>query len=229
MDSEDPPAEETHIEDLNLLRLSFGEVLQIQLVGESERFHVRLVGYLENRSIIVTTPIKNHKAVPVRAGQVIYVRMMVNGQACAFTSTILHLNRVPYLHMHIEYPHDLIINNIRKAIRVDVRVEGSVVNNSIGSRSKHVDCHLADISETGAHLVTPIRIGKTGDEIGLSLPVQIAEISRTLDITAIVRSRLKIKSEGKRREVHYGVEFLPGSEEQRIELIAFIYSNLTLG
>ena len=67
MDSEDPPAEETHIEDLNRLRLSFGEVLQIQLVGESERFHVRLVGYLENRSIIVTTPIKNHKAVPVRA------------------------------------------------------------------------------------------------------------------------------------------------------------------
>jgi len=214
-------------EDLNRLRLSFGEVLQVEFEGETLRYHVRLVGYLENRSIIVTVPIKNKRVVPVRVGQSVNIRMMINDRACAFSSTILHYYRLPYLHMHLDYPVDLVTNNIRKAVRIEIRVDGTVVNNSIGSRAKQVDCYLADISETGAHLVTPIRIGKSGDEISLVLKVEISGIKRTLGVAAILRGRLKQKPGADEREIHYGVEFLPGSDSLRIELIAFIYWNLS--
>ncbi|MFT7689235.1 MAG: hypothetical protein ACI9FB_004603, partial [Candidatus Azotimanducaceae bacterium] len=50
--------------ELNKLRLRFGDALQLQLVGEAERYHIRLIGYLENRSIIVTAPVKNRRLIP---------------------------------------------------------------------------------------------------------------------------------------------------------------------
>jgi len=219
---------EAESQELNKLRLRFGDALQLQFVGEAERFHVRLIGYLENRSIIVTAPVKNRRLIATRAGQSINVRMMVNDRACAFSTTIMQLYRLPYPHMHVDYPVELETNNVRKSVRVEIRVNAMVVNNSIGDRAKEVKCHLADISESGAHLVTPIRIGKSGDEITLSLELTIADITRTLEVPSILRGRLKVKGETEEREVHYGVEFLPLKDNKRIELIAFVYSKLSI-
>lgn len=214
--------------ELNRLRLRFGDAMQFQFVGEEPRFPVRLVGYLENRSIIVTTPILNRRLVSVRAGQAVNIRMMVNDRACAFVSNVIHNYRVPYPHLHMEYPKELVTNQLRKSVRVETRVDGRVINRTIGDRGKEIDCFLLDISETGAHLVTPIRIGKTGDEITLGLNLNIGGINRTLTIPAILRGRMKVKdSDPDVRKVHYGVEFLNLSDEERIELIAFVYSKLS--
>ena len=213
--------------ELNHLRLNFGATLQIQLAENPERYHVRLVGYLDGRSIITTLPVKERRLVALRTGQKLNVRMMVNDQACAFVTEVLHGYRAPYPHVHLKYPEDLVTNNVRKAARVETRVDGTLVNNSIGDRAKEIRCHLADISETGAHLVTPLRIGKTGDQIALSLQLRIGDILRVVNVKAILRGRLKNKGESGEREIHYGVEFLPLSEDQRIELIAFVYSKLS--
>tara|TARA_R110002072_G_scaffold89232_3_gene199843 strand:+ start:22985 stop:23695 length:711 start_codon:yes stop_codon:yes gene_type:complete len=213
--------------ELNRLRLRFGDALQLQFVGEDPRFTVRLVGYLENRSIIITTPIHNRRLVPVRVGQSVAVRMMVNDQACAFVTEVVQTYRVPYPHVHLDYPRELVTNKLRKAVRVETRVDGSVINRSIGERAKEIDCHLMDISESGAHLVTPIRIGKSGDEITLSLKLNIGGMHRTLTIPAILRGRMKVKDSDDERKVHYGVEFLALADDERIELIAFVYSKLS--
>lgn len=220
------PSDETSPE-LNSLRLRFGDTMQLQFVGEDPRFSVRLVGYLENRSIIITTPIYNRRLVAVRVGQSVTVRMMVNDRACAFITEVMHTYRVPYPHVHLAYPKELVTNQLRKAVRVETRVDGSVINRSIGDRGKEIGCHLLDISETGAHLVTPIRIGKSGDEITLALKLDIGGIQRKLSIPAILRGRMKIKEADESRKVHYGVEFLPLSDDDRIELIAFVYSKLS--
>lgn len=214
------------VTELNNLRLRFGDMLQLQLPEVAERFHVRLIGYLESRSIITTLPVKNQRIVPMRAGQKLNIRMMVNGQACAFVTEVLQIIKSPYPHAHLKYPSDLVTNNIRKAARVEARVDGAVINKSIGDRAKEIDCYLADISETGAHLVTPIRIGKTGDEIQLALKLMIRNIPRSLTIDAILRGRLKVRAKEKERAIHYGVEFTNLNDSQKIDLIAFVYSNL---
>jgi c-di-GMP-binding flagellar brake protein YcgR len=214
------------ITELNSLRLRFGDMLQLQLPEVAERFHVRLIGYLESRSIIITLPVKNQRAVPIRSGQKLNIRMMVNDQACAFVTEVLQIFKSPYPHAHLKYPSDLVTNNIRKAARVDVRVDGVVINQSIGERAKEVECYLADISETGAHLVTPLRIGKTGDEIRLNLELMIGKIPRTLIVDAILRGRLKARSKEKERAIHYGVEFINLIDNHKIDLIAFVYSKL---
>lgn len=213
--------------ELNRLRLRFGDALQLQFVGEDSRFTVRLVGYLENRSIIITTPIHNRQLVPVRSGQPVAVRMMVNEQACAFVTEVMHSYRVPYPHLHLEYPKELVTNKLRKAARVETHVDCTVINRSIGDRGKKIDCHLLDISESGAHLVTPIRIGKSGDEITLALKLAIGGMNRLVTIPAILRGRMKKKESESERQVHYGVEFLSLSDDERIELIAFVYFKLS--
>ena len=217
---------QTPVTELNNLRLQFGDMLQLQLVEQAERYHVRLIGYLENRSIITTLPVKNQRLVVMRPGQKLNIRMMVNDQACAFVTEVLHVYKSPYPHAHLQYPIDLITNNIRKAVRVETRVDGTVTNKSIGDRAKEIKCHLADISETGAHLVTPLRIGKTGDEVRLELSVTIGSIPRLLCIDAILRGRLKMKVKDDERTIHYGVEFLNLDDDLKIELIAFVYSQL---
>jgi c-di-GMP-binding flagellar brake protein YcgR len=221
--------------ELNNLRLKFGDALHVQFGADSERFRVRLIGYLEGRSIITTVPVKNNRLIPVRSGQVLNIRMMVNDRACAFVTEVLHIQRLPYPHIHVRYPSELITNNVRKAARVETRVDGALINNSIGDRGKEIACHLLDISETGAHLVAPMRIGKSGDEIGLSLQLNISGISRVLKVQSILRTRLKVKAKSyavvdesiAEREVHYGVEFLPLDDSERIALIAFVYFKLS--
>jgi len=232
-----PPAAPRPLElaELNNLRLKFGDALQLQFGGDPERFRVRLIGYLEGRSIITTVPVKNNRLIPVRPGQVLNIRMMVNDRACAFVTEVLHVQRLPYPHIHVRYPDELITNNVRKAARVETRVDGTLINNSIGDRGKEIPCHLLDISETGAHLVAPMRIGKSGDEIGLTLQLNISGIARSLKVPSILRTRLKIKTKADEmveesiadREVHYGVEFLPLKDNERIELIAFVYFKLS--
>ncbi len=103
-------------------------------------------------------------------------------------------------------------------------MEATVVNRSIGDRARKIECYLADISETGAHLVTPIRIGKTGDSIDLVLSLNIGGMKRILNVPSILRRRLKAKTASDEREVHYGVEFLPLDDMERLEMIAFVYS-----
>ncbi len=219
---------EAQAPELNHLHLRFGDALQLQFVGEDPRFSVRLVGYLENRSIIVTNPVHNRRLVPVRTGQELNIRMMVNDRACAFVTRVIHNYRVPYPHLHLEYPQELVTNRLRKAVRVETRVEGTVINRSIGDRGKDVACYMQDMSETGAHLVTPIRIGKTGDEITLSFTLDIGGIKRKLEICAILRGRMKVNDpEDGERRVHYGVEFVSVPDDARVELIAFIYSKLS--
>jgi c-di-GMP-binding flagellar brake protein YcgR len=149
---------------------------------------------------------------------------MVNGQACAFTTSVLHIYQIPYVHIHLEYPTELFTTFVRKAIRVETKVEATVVNRSIGDRARKIECYLADISETGAHLVTPIRIGKTGDSIDLVLSLNIGGMKRILNVPSILRRRLKAKTASDEREVHYGVEFLPLDDMERLEMIAFVYS-----
>jgi c-di-GMP-binding flagellar brake protein YcgR len=213
--------------DLAHLRLRIGDSLQLQFVGEESRFPVRLIGSLENRSIIVTTPVYNRRLVPVRAGQSVNIRMMMNDRACAFVTTVIHNYRTPYPHLHLEYPTELVTNQLRKAVRVITKVEASVINTSIGDRGRQIDCHLVDISETGTHLVTPIRIGKSGDQITLSLHLNINGIKRTLVVPSILRGRMKIKEDSDVRRVHYGVEFLPLSDDAKIEMTAFVYYTLS--
>jgi c-di-GMP-binding flagellar brake protein YcgR len=217
------------------LRLKFGDTLQVQFGGDPDRSRVRLIGYLEGRSIITTVPAKNNRLIPVRPGQVLTIRMMENGRAWAFVTEVLSVQRLPYPHIHVRYPSDWITNNVRKAARVETRVDGILINNSIGDRGKEVPCHLLDISETGALLVAPMRIGKLGDEIGLSLQLDISGISRILTVRSILRARLKIKPKadeviddsGVEREVHYGIEFLPLDDNEHIALIAFVYLKLS--
>lgn len=221
----DPP--DSSPKGLAGLRLRIGDALQLQFVGEEPRFPVRLVGSLENRSVIVTTPIYNRRLVPVRAGQAVNIRMMMNDRACAFVTNVIHNFRTPYPHLHLEYPTELVTNQLRKAVRVETRVEASVINTSIGDRGRHIDCCLLDISESGAHLVTPIRIGKTGDHITLSLHLNINGVERTLTVPSILRGRLKIKEDRQERRVHYGVEFLPLSDDAKIEMTAFVYYTLS--
>jgi c-di-GMP-binding flagellar brake protein YcgR len=232
-----PPAAPQSVESAEFsdLRLKFGDGLQVQFGGDSERSRVRLIGYLEGRSIITTVPAKNNRLIPVRSGQVLTIRMIENGRAWAFVTEVLSVQRLPYPHIHMRYPSDSIINNVRKAARVETRVDGILINNSIGDRGKEIPCHLLDISETGALLVAPMRIGKLGDEIGLALQLDISGISRILKVPSILRARLKIKPKadeviddsGAEREVHYGIEFLPLDDNEHIALIAFVYLKLS--
>ena len=211
---------------LSGIRLKFGEVLQLQLPGEDDRYDVRLIGYLQNRSFIITAPVYNSRLIRFRSGEPVIVRMMVSGVACAFTSNVMKSHSLPYPHVHLEYPVDLVTNSVRNAVRVESRAHGKIFNRSIGARAKELSCYLADISETGAHLVTQIRVGKSGDEIGLTIKLDTGGMNRMLEVAAILKGRLKVKSDPDAREVHYGVQFCEMSDAQRIELIAYIYSKL---
>ena len=214
-------ASEMELDDLNL---RVGHSIQIKTEDRDSRYAVKLIGFLARRSLIVTSPLVKSRHVAIRPGQKILARMILNDIACAFTSTVIHVRRTPYPYLHLSYPKDLVANAIRDSIRVETDVPVSVVNTSTGERARELSGWLIDMSETGARLVTPQRIGKKGDEIRLKMFLDIRGIDRAVETEAVLRGRLKPRIKKDESEVHYGVEFAPMNEEERIALIAFVYS-----
>lgn len=209
---------------LDQLHLRFGDMMQLQVEDQNARYTVKLIGYLADRSIIVTAPVIKGRLVTMRSGTKIQLRMMLNDIVCAFSSMVTHLCRSPYPYMHLQYPHSVVANFVRKSIRVETQVAVLVINTSVGERAKEMSASIIDISETGARLVTPRRIGKKEDDIRLKMFLDIRGIHRVLETEAVLRGRLKPRIEKEKPEVHYGIEFASMSEEARIALIAFVYS-----
>lgn len=210
--------------ELDNLHLRCGDMMQLQLEHQEERYTVKLIGYLSGRSVIVTAPVHKARLISIRPGQKIQARMMLNDIACAFPTVVTHICRSPYPYMHLVYPENVVANSVRKSIRVETKVPVSVINLSMGERGKEVSGSIIDISETGARLVTPVRIGKKQDDIRLKMFLDIRGIDRVLETEAVLRGRLKPRVKKEEPEVHYGVEFAAMNEEASIALIAFVYS-----
>ena len=131
------------------LKHSIGETLQLQFFPGSaeERYYVKLIGFLENKSILVTTPRLEGSALKIPPEQQFIVRMISGNSAQGFTATTLCSTTRPYPHLHLTYPENLESITVRKAERVNCKLIVTVQNQETEySEGDGISASMKDIS-----------------------------------------------------------------------------------
>ena len=173
------------------LNLQVGEALQIQFMDDETRgqFFVKVIGFLPERSVIVTAPEKGEQPMNVREGRAVLARSFSAEQARGFTCTVLRSATQPYAYLHLSYPSKIETmlerqnGRVRSALAVSVRAAG------MAEEARDVPAVIRDLSITGAQLLAAAAVGQSGDRVTVRARLPIARIGdQAVDLPALVRN-----------------------------------------
>ena len=207
---------------------NIGNMLQLQFSpqpNQDERFYVKLIGFLENKSFIVTTPRFDGVPLKIIPSQKFIVRMMSKSKAQVFTTSAIHSTSHPYPHIHLAYPEKFDSITIRKAERVHCKLNVSVHNEDpLNPTSRHNTALMHDISTAGALLYATEELGNIGDTISIETTITVAGMDQELFFSAKIR-RMVPPDKG-RDTYEYGIEFTMLEDKTKLLLHAFVYEQI---
>lgn len=201
------------------LKLSPGQLFQLQFEGyTNEREKSVLVGYRKNASVIVTIPV----GMSIKVGEKINVRFFYGrkSSACAFQTEVISTSKVPFAHMHLKMPEDVLVGEVRQNVRADVEVV-SRVDFTLGGEEKQTTAKIVDLSLNGARVIGRMFEFDVGQEINLVFKINVTEIEYEVTVQATVRSMSDI-DKGK----SVGLQFHDLPANDKIALQAFVLTHI---
>lgn len=209
------------------LKHNIGDTLQLQFSpgNSDERFYVKLIGFLENKSILVTTPRVDGAPLRVQEKQNFIVRLISGNSAQGFSASTIFSTTRPYPHLHLTYPEDLESITVRKAERVHCKLIVTVQNEEPErSLGEGKSASMQDISTAGSQLFSSEELGNVGDTITINSKITVAEIEQYLTISGKIRRAVEsTKPDGK---FEYGVEFILLEDKDKLLLHGFVYEQM---
>ncbi len=202
--------------------LQVGDTLQMQIEND-QRYGVRLIGYLEKKSLLVTAPSSSESLILMRAGQTVVMRFFSGKNAYAFASSVLRVANTPYPHLHLAYPLEVRGKKIRKSARASANIPGSVWKESEPERK--FPCILEDISFSGAQLSSASPLGEPGDILKLYLRISNEGAVAYVSPRCVIKRTSEIGS-GEHCRCSYGVEFRDLDQAESFALQVLVYRNL---
>ena len=204
-------------------RWRIGESLSLQpFDNPSLRYTVRLIGFVKNKTVLVTAPSLDGKFGFIRDGQTFVVRSFSGKRAYAFTAAAVKSVHAPHPDLHLSYPQEVRATTIRKGSRAAVRIIASV---SLGEPARTFAAKLADLSAGGTSFVARLALGVKGEQGQVKFKLNVAGHTAFLSLRAVLRS---VTSDG--GEFHnHGFEFLAIPVDERMILSAFVHQALEDG
>lgn len=211
------------------MKLKVGDRLQIQPPAQlsPERFIVKLIGYVNNVSLLVTAPIDaNGLRLQLIEGEKLVVRVFSSQNAFGFASTIEKVCKLPFDYLHLSFPNEVQGMVIRKAPRVKTKIIAAVVTCTQGSDS--VSAIISNLSASGALLDARRNLGEKGDILKISFRVNLHNIDAYLTVTAAVRAVFTDEVLDNRGTVliHHGLEFVDLQPNDSVILQSMIYQQM---
>ncbi len=203
-------------------KIRIGDTLVLQSAPEAPRFPVRLIGYLRNRSVIVTPPEINGEVVMVRDGQSFVGRFFSGQNAFAFSTSVSKQTSVPYPHIHLAYPRELKVQEVRKSPRVDV---GLIAAIEFDGRAGQMAGKIVNLSPTGAGFRAKQSCGQQGERLLLKFKLTINGLDTVINVRCEICSVRELTDEPAMPFLH-GVRFIEVEEPTQFALAAYVYGAL---
>lgn len=200
---------------LDEARLRIGDSVQMQLgdTPGAPRHYVKLIGFVKNRTVLVSMPPADSGA-SVQEGLRVVMRMFAGRFVYAFPSQVLRVLGKPYPYLHIEYPPDVVARTVRMADRVSLKIEGLAGD---------VAVTLENLSRGGAGLTSKEPLGEIGAEIRLRFTLALDGFERELDLPSVIRTA---QSGAPDKLAHCGVQFTSIEPQDGLLLSGFVYQRL---
>jgi c-di-GMP-binding flagellar brake protein YcgR len=215
------------------LNLQVGETLQVQFMDDETRgqFYVKVVGFLPERSVIVTAPEKGGQAMAVRDGRAVLARSFSGEQARGFTCVVLSSATQPYAHLHLSYSTKVETMLERQSSRVRSALAVGVRMPDMADDARDVPAVIRDLSITGAQLLASASVGQSGDHVLIKARLPVAKIGdQAVDLPALIRNA--VEETGVRDSLwrfRCGVEFEPLDAQTTLVLRAYLYERFAPG
>lgn len=211
------------------MKLKIGDRLQLQPPPSltTERFMVKLVGFLNNVSLMVTAPV-DAKGIRLQLveGEELIMRSFSSQNAFGFPCTVKRINRVPFDYLHLSFPTVVQGMVIRKAPRVKTRIIAAVTTGNAGEDS--ASAIISNLSANGALLDARRSLARKGDSIRLSFRVNLHNLDAYLSVNAAIRAifgdnALENENTGL---IHHGLEFVNLPPNDSVILQSMIYQQM---
>ena len=189
---------------------------------EAEQFSSRIEEVSEER-IVLAMPMSKGVPVVLAPGEKFYGRMVVDGIAYWFTSTLLEKRHGPLPVWIAALPTDIRKIQLRAFVRLEIplKVQAKVIAKD-GTKDDQENLPLGvmttkDISGGGIQLISrhPLRVGTR-----LQLNIELPEIGTLPLLGDVVRI---VQPEEKRQVFWIGIRFVDIQEKDRRQIIRFIY------
>lgn len=217
------------------LNLAVGATVQLQQDSpeETPRYMVRVIGYLANGSLVVTTPTSGGNVQLVRDGQKYKVRMLRGDSVVGFSSKVLVSAVKPYPHLHLSYPKEFEQIVVRNSARVNARLACMVRNTKQPDAPEHFHkVEIVDLSESGAKVASLVPLGETGDMLQLNFRLDVLGQTEDLSLVADLKNtmeRLESTQKGKRLVHLNGMQFRAVNRFQQVLLHAWVMGKVANG
>lgn len=212
-------------EDLRTLRLSIGDAIQLQDFSyDRHRYFVKLIGFAERKSMVVTHPTANDKLIFIKEGEGYQVRGFSGTKTYEFNCTVLAVCLTPYPYLHLDYPAQVKTTNMRGAVRIKLRLVCTIETAAGGNKIPAV---IEDLSISGARIRADKEFGKPGDKVTVGLRLQIENENQVFLVPSVIRnSRAEPDSQTGRPVIMHGLEFIQSTSLELTMLQNFVYKSM---
>jgi hypothetical protein len=213
------------------MRLRVGDRIQLQppAAVSTERHVVKLIGYLDNVSVLVSAPMANGLRVPLRENDAVVARIFAGQKAFGFSATVERVCKIPYDYLHLSFPDKVQGSVIRKSPRVRTRIIASVANADAGTGSDRLSSIIVNLSADGALVKARQPLGDKGSRIQLSFRVSLHKVDAYLTVGAAIRSIFgdeEKEGENGSAMFNHGIQFQDLAPNDTVILQSLIYHQM---
>lgn len=212
------------------MRLRVGDRIQLQPPANVglERYMVRLIGYLDGATVLVTMPLENGLRVPLREKDKVVARVFTSQKAFGFTSMIERVCKIPYDYLHLSFPTAIQGSVVRKSPRVRTKLIASVSLAAEPEGSNAKSALIANISADGALVRSRQPLADKDAVLRMAFRVNLHNVDALLTVNAAVRSVFHDAAGegGGAPMVNHGVQFQDMRPNDSMILQSLIYQQM---
>lgn len=205
------------------------ERVQLRLLGkEAQAYYVaHLIGYIKNRSILLTAPESAGQRIGMSAGERLEVRMFTGGNIYVFQSVIQRICTSPSHYMHIDYPSRLRMQKLRRSPWAAVGLTATASN----PHGAETLARIVNLSPDGAQLQIAAAMGSKRQPLRLSFNAAIDGLHGTLVLESLIQHvhPARVRGDEPPGLLEYGVEFRNVAERDALWLRALVYRRIAEG
>lgn len=208
------------------VNLQIGDAIQLKPLSEnsSDAYFVKYLGGMDKRSIICTLPIVDDKVVFIKESAGFSVNLFSGRNVYTFTSVAEAVFSRPYPHMHLKYPRQVTMTQVRRSPRVKASIITSIANLSAEAKASG---RIVDMSMGGALLESPASIAEIGDTVECTFKVGIGGSEAYFVIKGIIRSRRETMGKSGEAAFQFGIEFGEIAFQEKILLQNYILLSIS--
>ncbi|MBC7624019.1 MAG: flagellar brake protein [Aeromicrobium sp.] len=204
-----PPANlsDTGTPGVTIANAKFEVGMAIQMSSDGypdERNVVKLVGFLDKHSMLVTHPLKDGAVAFIKEGKEFHCRAFRKRNAYSFSTVVLKSPLAPFPYLHLSYPANVTAVPVRKGSRIPVEIIATI---GLKGRTTKVPCLRRDLSLSGVLIQSTEQLGEKGAVVSMAFRLAVDEAHTLFELDLLVRNNMTVEND-KNKGIHRtGCEF----------------------